>query len=468
MAPRPSRSTSTILLAALVALLHAPGLLLVPPTARAATVIYVAPTSAGDASGDSWANAASLQAALGRASSGDEIWVKAGTYLPGTARTATFNLPDGVALYGGFAGDEAAVDQREPAAGRSILSGDIGAPGDRADNVYHVVTGIGIGQQTRLDGFTVAGGNADLVGPGFTHVGGGIYLADASPTIRNVVLRDNYADYGGGLGVRAGSPQLSDLAFLSNAALNGGGASLSGSNATISSATFLGNTGEYGGGVYLENPGAANLSQVLFSGNTATLAGGALALYDSLLTLSQATLTGNRAPLGPAVAASASPALTVRNSILWGNGPDPIQGAPGPPDVQFSLVEGGYAGAGNRSADPSFVDARGPDGIAGTADDNARLAPGSPAIDGGSNAAIPADSADRDGDADRAEGIPSDLDGRQRISNAIVDLGAYEYQASASPTATTSPTTTATTGPTPPATPTPTITYAAFLPVLAR
>ena len=63
--------------------------------------IYV-DDDAGGGSGTSWANAFNnLQAAIGAAMSGDEIWVAKGVYKPGTSRDDTFNLGTGVNLYGG-------------------------------------------------------------------------------------------------------------------------------------------------------------------------------------------------------------------------------------------------------------------------------------------------------------------------------------------------------------------------------
>jgi len=61
-----------------------------------------------------------------------------------------------------------------------------------------------------------------------------------------------------------------------------------------------------------------------------------------------------------------------------------------------------------------FANPYGPDGLLGTEDDDLRPAPGSPAIDAGTNETVP-------------ELRPTDLDGNPRILNGIVDIGAYEF-----------------------------------------
>ena len=97
--------------------------------------IYVDVDATGDNDGTSWEDAhTTLQPALDEAADGDEIWVAAGTYTPtylfspGDPRSATFQLKNGVALYGGFdptVGDTGWED-RDWVNNVTNLSGDIG------------------------------------------------------------------------------------------------------------------------------------------------------------------------------------------------------------------------------------------------------------------------------------------------------------------------------------------------------
>ena len=79
------------------------------------TVTYVRQGAAGADDGSSWSDAfPELRDALAASRPGDEIWVAAGTYTPGTNRMDTFQLTSGVAIYGGFAGTESVRSDRDP------------------------------------------------------------------------------------------------------------------------------------------------------------------------------------------------------------------------------------------------------------------------------------------------------------------------------------------------------------------
>ncbi|MGE3182407.1 MAG: hypothetical protein AB7N71_12310, partial [Phycisphaerae bacterium] len=153
-------------------------------------VIYVKANATGNNSGTSWANAhTDLESAFNRSQLADEIWVAAGTYKPGGAtptRSSSFRIGfAGVPIYGGFAGTETAVSQRNPVTNITILSGEIGDPNTVADNTYHVVTFLTPFGPPILDGFTITGGNAN--GTGNNAFGGGLLVDLAGGTYRNLV-----------------------------------------------------------------------------------------------------------------------------------------------------------------------------------------------------------------------------------------------------------------------------------------
>lgn len=103
-----------------------------PSLHAAGAVLYVDASAVGLNNGTSWPDAyTNLQDATTAAVSGDEIWVAQGVYRPTTTmnRGTPFGLKDGVATYGGFAGDETARTQRDHAGYPTILSGDIGIIG---------------------------------------------------------------------------------------------------------------------------------------------------------------------------------------------------------------------------------------------------------------------------------------------------------------------------------------------------
>lgn len=241
--------------------------LTVPATVvLAANVIHVVPdgTTAWPC-GDTWANACALQTALTNAVSGDEIWVTAGTYKPttGTDRNATFQLKNGVALYGGFAGSETARDQRDWVSYPVILSGELGVLGYNYDNTYHIVTGASgaTPDGSILDGFTISDGYANMYPdmPSPNKYASGMINSNSSPTIANVIFRHN----GSQLGCSAlqninSSPVLTHVTFQDNwtegsATIPPKGSAMcneSSSSPTMTHVTFAGNRVMIGAGFY--------------------------------------------------------------------------------------------------------------------------------------------------------------------------------------------------------------------------
>lgn len=184
-------------------------------------VVYV--RKGGRGNGSSWRYAfGDLQAALAVVKPGQQIWVAAGTYFPteGKDRDASFVIPDSVRLYGGFAGYETDLYQRQWDKQLTILSGEIGEPGPN-DNSYTVVYTELVGGHTLVDGFVITGGYADGVqqlgdpqrcGGGWYNNGTG---GQSSPTIANCLFIHNYARDGAGFYSSASGRSQSNLPRLS-------------------------------------------------------------------------------------------------------------------------------------------------------------------------------------------------------------------------------------------------------------
>ncbi len=237
-------------------------------TLSGATIYVDAVLSGGD--GSSWATAyGDLQDALSTATSGDEIWVKNGTYLPttGTDRNAYFQVPSGVKLYGGFIGSETSLAAWNPAASTTILSGDIGVAGDFSDNSYTVVYTQDVNSGTQISGFIIEEGNADQGSNALQEQksGGGFFnshsssAAVSSPGLSFLTFRNNYAIEQGGALYSDGNSTISIFQsnFISNTANNSGGALYIAANGsgetttlTITESYFDDNSAHFGGAIY--------------------------------------------------------------------------------------------------------------------------------------------------------------------------------------------------------------------------
>jgi hypothetical protein len=409
-----------------------------------ASVLFVNANGGSLRGGTNWANAYTelvdaLAVASNPANAVSEIWVAAGTYKPDKGsgdRSATFQLLTGLAVFGGFAGTETLLTERDPGVNLTILDGDISTPADSSDNTYQVVDASGTDATAVLDGVVIRNGNADGETP--LNRGGGLHIDNGTPTIRNCRFEDNHA------GARGGA--------LYNEF---------GTGALVSQCTFEGNTSPLGGAVYVREASPV-LANCAFRANSATVRGGALHVVSNAAPLLvNCTFAGNTSPLGGALSnnsgataanctftensasnrgggvfqTSGGASLTLENSVLWNNsdasGTDEtgqLTIANGSSTVRYSCIQN-YSAAGvdgNIAFDPLFVDADGPDNTAGTADDDLRLQAGSPAIDAGDNGAVPV-------------GVTTDLNGIPRFINdpdttdtgngtaPIVDMGAFEF-----------------------------------------
>ncbi|MHC4917809.1 MAG: hypothetical protein ACYTGB_20220, partial [Planctomycetota bacterium] len=296
-------------------------------------IVFVDDTATGSNTGFSWTDAfTDLQDALAVELPRYEIWVAAGTYKPGTARTDTFRCKYGASVYGGFAGTETARNQRDWTANVCVLSGDIGALGDPSDNSYHVVTGV---SGCVISGFTVTGGNAN--GAGANGRGGGLYSSGQSPSIWDCIFTGNSAGSGGAVCFEGGAPEIYNSRF-------------DGNSATAS-----------GGGIARLGGGTVTMYRSILSGNSAvTSGGGVYCAAGSYFRTFNCTLYGNSAASGGGFAAADS-WLDVKNSIVWGGAGGQISTSGSLVNVTYSNVQGGYAGTGNIDLEPIFADAPGGD-----------------------------------------------------------------------------------------------------------
>ena len=198
---------------------------------------------------------------------------------------------------------------------------------------------------------------------------------------------------------------------------------------TIINSRFHGNTAHNGGAI--ASYGNSTLINTAYSGNNAvgstlpTGYGGAIIAFigggnPSTFKLKNSTLAANHADedtggiyVSKLISTSNKYVALIENSIIWGN-TDPNNAG-----IKNSQITGTDWSTIRYStiqflngADPLLVDPNGTDNLIGTVDDDLRLAAGSPAIDAGDNAALPA-------------GTSTDLDGHLRFFDdpGTVDTG---------------------------------------------
>ena len=403
-------------------------------------------TGAGD--GRSWSDAfqgaLGLQDAITAAVAGDEIWVADGVYLPaapGGPRTASFRPKNGVTIRGGFIGGETSPAGRPPfGAAPAILSGDLGGNDgpnftNQTDNSFHVINAAGTNGLAVVEGFTVTAGAA-TGGGGSNDRGGGILaLSGTAPTILDCAFVRNRCSFGGGAGYVNGAPSFVRCSFEDNLGGSFGGAFDIANAGQISfdQCTFQRNRAARAGALEVFSTSFVSITNCFFKDNVATGGSGGGGLWfgsggSSLV--ANCTVIENQANAqaqGGIRVQGAAPRIV--NCILWGNtGSGGASGANNQvtpsANVDHCLVSGGFTGGiGNISNAPSFTNAAGGD---------YSLAAGSAGIDAGDSSVVP-------------PAVLLDLAGRGRLRDdpatpdtgvnggqvAVVDMGAYEFQAGA-------------------------------------
>ncbi len=271
---------------------------------------------------------------------------------------------------------------------------------------------IGSGVTASLSGMTITGGSADL-GGGLDNLG--------TATLTDVTVSGNTAqNSGGGLyNIGTATLTLNECTVSGNSSGGGGGLENLGM-ATLNDCTVSGNsTSTIGGGLF--NSGTATLTDVTVSGNATFINGGGLENFNGTATLTDVTVSGNTAFINTGGLDNNGTA-TLNDTIVAGNGGSNIGGetnVAGP--SAYNLIgtggSGGLSNGVNHNIVLSGSEVAGlaPLGNYGGPTRTMALLPGSPAIDAGSNALIPA-------------GITTDQrgTGHPRIVNSTVDIGAFE------------------------------------------
>ena len=360
-----------------------------------------AQTKANPQTGYSWAEAyASPSLALTSVhwSKPCQFWVRAGTYSDAIATVTSH------ALYGGFAGTEQSLSERDPKTNLVVFSGGLGggATIDGVKLINNTLYSSGNGMDDTERFLTLR--HVTLSGAQVAAYNVRVLIEDSNVA---GIYRAIRASMGADLTVRR-----SRITGVSGSAL----AISSGATAVVEDSLFI-DSSFNDAGVFDVQDGKLDLINSVVAQNQATMSFSPIfSVKPGVVTISNSTIVDNTTKsglqVGPAVVISGASDVQVINSILWANSGPVLTPVNAPLIIRSSIVQGGFTGTGNLSAAPTFV---------GIGSDPYRLAASSNGIDAA--------------DGDRA---PShDLMGAARFDAPVTntgsgipsyaDMGAYEW-----------------------------------------
>ena len=228
------------------------------PNQTSGADFYVDGIAGSDAySGTSWGAAKqTIQAAVAAASAGNEIWVRAATYLLSSEVTIDKQL----FIYGGFTGTEDERDSRDAETNVTIIDGQ--------DSVrcVHLTTDA---DDSMLDGFTITNGNS-VNGAGI------LVVASAATISNNIITNNNSPGIAGGVYMAADST-IDNCVISNNEASSYGGGVYNGfTTSTIKYSLIEGNVAASGGGIYNDGGFAPVITLNTIKSNVASDRGGGI------------------------------------------------------------------------------------------------------------------------------------------------------------------------------------------------
>ncbi len=353
-------------------------------------------------------NFTTIQAAIDAAGSGDVIEVSPGTYSGEGNRDIDFR-GKAITVRSTSGASSTFIDCQPTSAAN--LDGHRGFYFHSSEGPASVLSGFTI-RHGRIFGAQIPSSTSSWSRSPNHPIGGGIYCEFSSPTIADCIILDCGAEVGGGIGCVGGAPTITNCTIHDCVAGEFGGTLTGGrgagigligqSGATIVNCTIEDNAAYYdslGGGLYcwesivtvagtritgnfapgnLTGGGAycagrdtdVTFRNCVFSDNTASAGAGIFAEWKSSfgpasrrtsITVANCTIAQNRLSTTSASPAggiqSAAVDIFVNSSIVWNNDGaalsivDPVLRDP----VEYSDIQGGYAGDGNINEDPLFT-----------------------------------------------------------------------------------------------------------------